>query len=419
MALIKKDKSNDISGEGDKLIVSSKVASPSPSSGRSIMKEDESLYLGFGDQARCDLIYGESGTGKTENLGPIAKYVWEKYGKISRLVSADGGGWKPLQPYIDLGYIQAISINAVKNPLQIVMALAKGYWPSLINGKYVYQPLTQDILKGDEIKGIPGVGGGFFEGLTSFADMLMIDATYVPEGKQDVANFPEQMKNCKVTSGTDTFEFAGRSHYGFIQTRIQQLVGLLNGLPYEKIVCTALEEKGVDPETGDSCYGPKIIGKAATGKAPQWFGDCIHLEMLTGKGIESDNREDYKMTVAGGIKEKHIRAYLKNHPDPATGIYYKAKTRASSWVSDEVPAYFDMILNGSEQKGINWLYEQEDIWALKAAEMISSSSLTSRKPPAIFYKVRGREMSQGVDIGPTDAEVQRDNDEKDNMRDTQ
>src|SRR5712664_596051 len=75
-------------------------------------EQDDGLNLNFGDQQRCDLLYGESGVGKTENLGLAALYVWEKYGKISRLVSADGGGWKPLQPYIDLGIIVPLSINA-------------------------------------------------------------------------------------------------------------------------------------------------------------------------------------------------------------------------------------------------------------------------------------------------------------------
>src|SRR6266566_2598144 len=53
------------------------------------------------------VLYGPTGSRKTSQIGEFAKYIYEKTGKITRLVSTDGGGWAPIQDLINAGVIDA------------------------------------------------------------------------------------------------------------------------------------------------------------------------------------------------------------------------------------------------------------------------------------------------------------------------
>ena len=65
------------------------------------------------------ITYGESGTYKTSNAGYYARWLYENHpGKQIRLISSDGGGWAPLQPYIDAGIIVAWQISGLQFTFQ-------------------------------------------------------------------------------------------------------------------------------------------------------------------------------------------------------------------------------------------------------------------------------------------------------------
>jgi hypothetical protein len=334
---------------------------------------------------RCDLLYGPSGSGKTENIGLLALYVWEKYGKITRLASADGGGWKPLQPYIDLGIIKPLSLNVNKTPMRIMMAVVKGFWVKEVNGQRTWVPLEKEDVEGDEKNGIPGIGGMAFEGITSFGDAIFNSLTR----RQDI-HIPGAPKDSFVKEGDDYYGFAGPSNYGFVQNRVQEMVSLSNGLPFEKMVWTALEGTGVDSDTKEACYGPKAVGVALTSKIPAWFGDCIHLVPMHDGEVVDDGRKDLHKLVKGGVPVKKVRAYLSNHPHKTTGHMFAAKGRTSAWVGKELPLWFDVVINENERKGLNWLYEEEDRLNLKAADAIRSTM--KRKPPIDEFKLKGSSM---------------------------
>lgn len=384
MALLKKNTaSGSVEGQPTKIIcpVPSNlvVTSPSPTS-------EDGLRLGSEKQTRCDLLYGPSGAGKTENLGLLALYVWEKYGLITRLISADGGGWGPLNPYVELGIIEPFSLNGAKAPLKVMMAMSKGFWLKDMKGVKTYVPLEQKDL--EEHNGKPGVGGWCSEGLTSFARNMFTSLTR----RQDI-HIPGAPKESFVRDGDDYYGFAGPSHYGFVQNRIEEMVSFSNSLPFKKMMWTALEDQGIDPDTGEDCYGPSIVGKAATGKAPAWFGDCIHLvPMINGEVVADDRKDLGKMQQGkGGVPVKTVRAYLSNHPHPQTGRMFKAKIRTSAWVGKEMPLFFDVIINGNERKGMNWVYQMEDDLATMSSEAITKS--LKRPPPSVMYKLQGRSQT--------------------------
>ena len=58
------------------------------------------------------LLYGRTGSGKTAQLGELAEYVFVKTGLPTILWTADKGGIKTIQPYIDLGLIKVVEIGS-------------------------------------------------------------------------------------------------------------------------------------------------------------------------------------------------------------------------------------------------------------------------------------------------------------------
>src|SRR5271157_115049 len=84
-------------------------------------------------RASTILMYGDSGTGKTSQIGEIAKWHHARTGRITRLISADSG-WDPLMdliitPHNPSGIIEAWNIAYVQNPLPVLIKLSEGYWP--------------------------------------------------------------------------------------------------------------------------------------------------------------------------------------------------------------------------------------------------------------------------------------------------
>jgi hypothetical protein len=276
-----------------------------------------------------------------------------------------------------------------------------------VNGVYQYQPLEANDL--EEHDGKPGVGCMCFEGLTSFSSSLFISLTR----RKDI-HIPETPKDCFVTEEDEYYGFSGRAHYGFVQNRIQEAVNFSNSLPFEKMIWTALEADGKDNETGETCYGPAISGNALTSKAPAWFGNCVHLQPIESDEVIDDGRKDLHKMVKQGVPVKKIRAYLANHPHKITGKMYLAKGRISAWVNKEMPPFFDVVIDGDVVKGLNWVYEMEDMMVENASRKISER--LTRKPPVEEYKVFGKErVVVGEIVGEIEGkEVVGDDEEKEN-----
>src|SRR5215469_2398658 len=116
--------------------------------------------------------YGGTGTIKTAQLRYVSKYIYEHYGKRSRLASCDGGGWKTLEPDVKAGLIEAWGIRSIENPRSIMRKLSQGFWPEIrtIEGKQrlVLVPPTADTWK--------RIGAIAHEGLSSTANIIMRDA---------------------------------------------------------------------------------------------------------------------------------------------------------------------------------------------------------------------------------------------------
>ena len=247
-------------------------------------------------------LYGATKTGKTREIGAMALYVWEKYKKKTRLISADGGGWGSIQDYVDAGLVDAINIADHPSPLTALKMFGRGDW--VHNDKWV--PRAKDASFAE-------IGMYAIEGFASIASLIMRDT--VENGRKIseelAAKFVVEAENEKFTFGAP-----GRAHYGFVQNTILATISEFQGLipkGVRLVLFTSLESAGEDEITGRKILGPASAGKAITQIITQKVGDLIHMTVAN---VERDKKQ---------VEE--YRAYFKNHLDPELNKNWPASLR--------------------------------------------------------------------------------------------
>ncbi len=320
-------------------------------------------------RANTHLIYGESGTFKTTQVGFFAEYIWRKFHKRTRLVSADGGGWFPIQKYVDAGIIEPYGVSGLilklkanaegeikhESPLAVLRLLSKGYWPKVKDQKTA-------ALEPTTAKEWEEIGAYAVEGYTSIGDLLMEELRL---DQRKVAEDAVSAFSITVDGQTEKFSANNRAHYNFVQNEVHGLVRAFSGLPVHNVLFTAHEGKGEDEATREAIRGPAIVGKAATAKVPSWVGDCIHADSYTIRTEVVDPVTKFK-SVQLGTK---VRMWFVRHPDDLfNNISYPAKLRVDSSQVPEVMrrwsgGYFEPDLTG----GIDRLLALEDELTEKAA----------------------------------------------------
>lgn len=297
------------------------------------------------------ITYGESGTYKTANAGFFAKWLYERNpGKQIRLISSDGGGWAPLQSYIDADIIVPWQISGLQSPFQVLRKLSKGFWPiaeepdkeGLV--KLRFQPPSAEAMK--------GISGYIIEGLTSSGDVVMRQlANKGPKLSQDPSYAYIE------GSGDDAERMYGTnmSYFGFVQNLMYDLVAGFNQLPVERVLWTAHEARGEDEKAKEIIIGPSIAGKKSISKCPGWFGDCLHYDFYVKSEtpIKGVNTRIQQQDIG-------VKAWFIPHPDIRTGIMHKAKPRVTP---EMVPELMKKFPNGyftpSTTEGLDTFLEVE------------------------------------------------------------
>lgn len=286
------------------------------------------------------LCYGATGTRKTTSLGSAAKYIYETTRAPVRYISADGGGWEPIQPYIDAGIVIPYRLSDGPTLLEQIRLFRKGFWPN---------------ETGEFKKNLDNVGAYAIEGLTSIS-MLML-RHLVTKGQKVAQDVVGQFKE-----GSEIFGAAAMAHYGFVQQEILDTIGAFSTLPTlgKRVFFTAHEGKGQDEQTRQTIYGPASVGKAITDKIPLFFGDLLHFE-----------------TVVLDLKTNKttVRAYLKNHADAdLQSILWPAKARMPF---DVVADFEKKWPNGYIDLGEETLYDY--LKFMDAVRLQSANSITQWK----------------------------------------
>jgi hypothetical protein len=357
--------------------------------------------------AKADLYYGATGCHKTSNIGKAAVWAMKKYGKVTRLVSADGGGWEPIQGLVDAGIVVPWMIRDRENQIEALDLACQGYWPaepadpsSRLISPYSVQ-YTGTCVNGHTLpsKGIPQksqypcpecqktnvnalltvtshrapspdndlsqVAIVAFEGLTSFGDLMLV---HLANKRASLSQDPSY----QWQDGSTTYSGGNMTYYGFVQNRLYDFVMKTNSLPVEKVIWTAGEGRGEDEQTKTPVYGPSIAGRKATGKAGHWFGAMLHFEAVEKLGqVEADQQ-----TRTGVVSvSTEYRMYLRNHADALTKIMFPAKTR--------VPYQYAKALPDFMTTDVEALYVKTDeLHARSASEMdaIKAGVLTNPTP---------------------------------------
>jgi hypothetical protein len=265
--------------------------------------------------AQSILTYGKSGSTKTSQIRYIAEYVWEKFGKRTRMITSDTGSlWAPVEDLVDAGIIIPLLFptDPAYNPLSTMRKLRRGEWPSdgalkpakkLSNGQFQAQSLWRSWSAEDAKE----IGAYAVESLTSYGSGILRDLA-----EKNISVGAGNVPGLRTEEG-ETFASNTMQHYGMGQSEILEMLNSFIALPVELVYFTALEGAGEDDDgpTKRTVLGPKSLGKAITEVIPQRVGDCLHLVDAT------DDKG-----------QREIRAYLRNHPDSQVAkMNWPAKVR--------------------------------------------------------------------------------------------
>jgi hypothetical protein len=267
---------------------------------------------------KADCLYGATGLRKTTNVGLCAQRWWEKWGKKTRLVSADPGGWDTIQSLVDAGIVEAWAVNQWENRIEAIDLACQGYWPAdpLDPRSPILAPTANNKLR--------DVGLYAFEGLTSFGSHIM---SAVKRPGVSLSQDPAYV----LTDGKSKYAGGSMAAFGFVQDRIYDFVVKSHMIPLvDRVLWTALEAKGEEEGTKIPIFGPAIEGRKSIGKAGQWFANLIHLETAVVEVREDKEAKQLSLKT-------EVWAYLRSHADPNSKVVFPAKVRAPFEFAGMVP----------------------------------------------------------------------------------
>lgn len=344
--------------------------------------------------AKADLYYGASGTLKTSNIGKAALWAYKRFNKPTRLVSADGGGWQPIESLVEAGIVEPWMLRGSSNLIETIDKACKGYWPAdpenphsqlLSPFSIGYRgkcPKCSEVLTSREPKTprtcpkcqtstamqmIRETNPGndlskyamvCYEGLTSFGDAMM---SHLQATKASLSQDPSYV----WTDGATEYAGGNMTYFGFVQQRLCEFVASTNSLPVEKVIWTALESKGEDEVTKSPIMGPAIVGKKSTGKAGAWFGNMLHFDtVMAGGQAEADPKVKSESALVPITTE--FRMYLRPHAEALSRIMFPAKSRAPFQFASELPAWME--------PDVGKLYDKIDELQQRAVTQVKEST---------------------------------------------
>jgi hypothetical protein len=318
------------------------------------------------DRAQLVLTYGETDTGKSAQLGRLARWHFDRTGEISRLISADSG-WQSIDekdiisPENPEGILECWNVQALADPWSPLIAITEGEWPKVVIGQdgALKLRMVKPSFKDGRILGPGGrvVGQYFFEGISTFGNTGLQDHIKSQRqlGQDLVGKFislmDEEDSAGKVTQKSMTFAKAAPSHYGQVQDFILlDMVPRTGKMPVTRVVWTGHEAKGTDEITGqaNSVLGPATVGKATVDKTVQKFGHSFHLTSETTFTTEKPPRI---------IRE--FKAWFVKHPDPVlTKLMWPTKISLTIPQSQELMKRFPGgFIPLTSEKGIEQFFE--------------------------------------------------------------
>lgn len=327
------------------------------------------------------MFYGAGGMGKSTLGAQMAAYIFRTTGKKTRVVNMDGGGTaNAYNVLLEKGIAEIWNLDHWdEKSLFLTLDLAtKGWWPEDTNepnspllppfSKWKECPTCQKDVgaKGFALpakclscgatlaagtfcrtrttyaNGFDAVGAAVFEGFTSFGEALLRRLrTINPDGGRVIVD--------KSPDGTSfNISAPGQQHYGDAQAYLGQFVANSKTIPTERVLWTALENRG--EEEGKSIFGPKGPGQALTATCVPWFTDVVHLDgvaKMKGGLIEKD---------ASGMEVIERMLFLEPHY-PADNKVFLFRAKTSSPLLGGMPKMIPFLATGNTMETFFTLVE--------------------------------------------------------------
>ncbi len=278
---------------------------------------------------RLDLVYGESGSGKTTWALQLAQYFWLKHKKKTRWYLGDGGGEtirQLLTSYGDEPFIEIWEYQNWKFPFETAQKMVLGGWP-----EDVLDPTSKVVVPHDYLALGNTFGLFVYEGLTVISDYMMGDIEGGLAFRMAKGEMLNEDKSFRFVDGEMKIGGNARTHYGLVQRRIPALLRNNARVPGFKL-WTAHEMKAEDDTANEKVIGPDVVGKALTAKIMGSFGHTVHL-------TKAAKRKKVKDPLTGKDIEEIVaerRAYTESHYDP-NGNHF-AKYLANVRIPEGAPA---------------------------------------------------------------------------------
>src|SRR5665213_3449111 len=305
------------------------------------------------------LIMGVTGSGKSALLATLARYLWKTYKRVTVIHSTDGGGIPTqVQALMEAGIIWLYRLRTRdladgSLSFETCYRATQGWLPRTVNratgettpGCEMVPPITEAYAmhcpQGHLVKTVPfqsmltpslcptckvltdksnakvaktshptkgfeQIGAICFDGLTSMLSWMMSDMGQ-RAGRLELKG-EEGAIGGKIRSGDMNFGGSSRSHYGFAQSRAEELV--LNSLSIPGLmvppVFTALTLE-TDDDADLRIRGPKLAGKAKTDEAGAWFGNTLETLVLKN---DKDQRV-FRLQLSEFIDDQAVRHLCK------------------------------------------------------------------------------------------------------------
>lgn len=223
-------------------------------------------------------IYGDTGDGKSTQLGEFAEHRFVQTGKIMRVYTADPGGWLSLTPHVKLGIVQIVPLANTPRPWEWISHIVKGALPVTNSAGAAWKVDLEANAQIDTYA---------FEGMTAFGDVLMQDAAKQAADGRHIGGQPPAFR---YNEGNVKWAGNAPAHYGSVQTVLTSAIQDSLRLP-GNVIWTAMAKRANDADLNSTILGPQVAGKALTSDIPRWFNYTMRLMAVPGDDLTGQKSE--------------------------------------------------------------------------------------------------------------------------------
>jgi hypothetical protein len=370
-------------------------------------------------------IVGPTGAGKSCLIATAAEYLADTFpGAVMLLATADGGGFPTkVQSLVKVGVIRVWRMRTRGEAFETTMQASKGWWPSSINPRsgetapnvrlvppitdrytmrcpqghvvktvpfqslltaaicptcknHVTKETMQVTRETRRTKGFELVKGIAFDGLTSFLNWQMTDLAG-RAGRLELKG-EESALGGRIQSGDIFLGGNNRAHYGFVQSRAEEMVLNSLGIPGLELppLWTMLLLETVD-EGGLPVKGPKLAGKAKTDEAGAWFGNMLEVGVVKDdKGLDVRRLSLNEFTDDGGVR------HLVKHRGGPTMPPYLQDEAGAPWGQVNLGLFFNLLTKDIEESSAAATERFKDAPGVPEGEVSYGETVETTAPAA-------------------------------------